>query len=204
MNNVNYEKEMQDIIRKLKGKPTLLLHSCCAPCSSACIERIKDYFKLTVYFYNPNIDTDDEYNKRRDEQIRLCKLLGVDVISEEHDSIDYYRAVKGLEKEREGGLRCDECFYLRLKKTAQKCKELGFDFFATTLTVSPLKNSHKINEIGKVVENETEVKFLPSDFKKHDGYLRSITLSKEYGLYRQDYCGCVYSKNERKIKENET
>lgn len=195
MNNINYDRQMQEIIESLNGeKPKLLLHSCCAPCSSACLERIKEYFIVTVYYYNPNIDSESEYQKRSQEQVRLCKEMSVDCIVEEYDHLSYYTAVKGLEKEVEGGKRCEKCFSLRLNKSAEKCKELKFDFFATTLTVSPLKNAKLINEIGLEISRKSGVKFLPTDFKKRGGYLRSIELSKEYDLYRQNYCGCVFSK----------
>ncbi len=195
MNNINYDRQMQEIIESLNGeKPKLLLHSCCAPCSSACLERIKEYFIVTVYYYNPNIDSESEYQKRSQEQVRLCKEMGVDCIVEEYDDLSYYTAVKGLEKEVEGGKRCEKCFFLRLNKSAEKCKELKFDYIATTLTVSPLKNAKLINEIGLEIAKQKGVKFLPTDFKKQGGYLRSIELSKEYDLYRQNYCGCTFSK----------
>lgn len=195
MNKRNFDTEMQNLIEKNKGKK-LLLHSCCAPCSTACIERLKDFFDITVYYYNPNIDSDLEYNKRLNEQIRYCDSLGIKVIGEDHNSCDFYDIVKGLENEKEGGSRCEKCFYLRLNKTANKCKELGFDFFATTLTVSPLKNSTLINEIGESIEKITGAKYLVSDFKKKDGYKRSVILSNENSLYRQNYCGCEFSKRD--------
>lgn len=198
MNKVNYDREMQKIISELKrtgDKPTLLMHACCAPCSSACLERIKDFFDITVYYYNPNIDSVEEYNKRSAEQERLCKAFGVKFFTEQHNPEEFYAAAKGFEDAPEGGSRCEKCFYLRLKKTAEKAKEQGFDYFTTTLTLSPLKNAELLNEIGEKVAKETGVKWLPSDFKKRGGYLRSIELSNEYGLYRQNYCGCVFSKN---------
>lgn len=197
MNKVNYDKEMNKIIEshaKSGEKPTLLLHSCCAPCSTACLERLTPHFNVTVYFYNPNIDSIEEYEKRKSEQIRLCTTLGVSCIVEEHSKSDFTIAVRGLEGEIEGGLRCRKCFSLRLTKTAKKCLECGYDYFTTTLTVSPHKNSQVINEIGKAVSKEVGAKFLPSDFKKGNGFLRSTTLSNEYGLYRQNYCGCEFSK----------
>ena len=193
MNAINYDREMQEVIQEAKGKK-LLLHSCCAPCSTACIERVKPYFDLTVYYYNPNIDGANEFNKRATEQERLCSLLGVNFVEEKYSQAEFFSCVKGLENALEGGARCDKCFYLRLKKTAEYAKENGYDLFATTLTVSPLKNADKLNEIGYLVEREVGVKFLPSDFKKRGGYQRSIELSKEYQLYRQNYCGCVFSK----------
>ena len=197
MNKVNYDTLMIKEIERIKeknAKPKLLLHSCCAPCSSACIERLKEHFDLTVYYYNPNIDGEEEYDKRANEQIRLCKLLGVNCIIEKFSSNDFYDKVKGLEKEIEGGSRCEKCFTLRLSKTIEFAKANGYDYFATTLTVSPLKNAKLINEIGEKLARGTGLKYLPSDFKKKGGYLRSIELSKEYDLYRQNYCGCEFSK----------
>ncbi len=198
MNNVNYDREMEKILsayKKTGEKPTLLLHACCAPCSSACLERIKDFFDITVYYYNPNIDGTYEYEKRLKEQDRLCKTFGVKLIAETFNPEEFYAAAKGFEDAPEGGARCERCFYLRLKKTAEKAKEKGYGYFATTLTLSPLKNAALLNEIGARVSAETGVKWLPSDFKKRGGYQRSIELSGEYGLYRQNYCGCVFSKN---------
>lgn len=200
----NYDSEMQKYIDRESGeKKKLLLHSCCAPCSSAVIERLKEVFNVTVYYYNPNIDGENEFTRRANEQMRLCKLYGIPVIIEEYKNDEFYVAVKGLEREKEGGKRCEKCFYLRLKKTAERAKKDGFDFFTTTLTISPLKNAEKLNETGKLVEKETGAAFLPSDFKKHGGYLRSIELSKQFGLYRQNYCGCVFSKIERETAKSE-
>lgn len=200
--NQNYDKIMQAAIKENEGKK-LLLHSCCAPCSSACLERLEKHFDLTVFYYNPNIDGIEEYRKRAAEQKRLCEVKGISFIDEGYSSDEFYSFVRGYENEKEGGLRCEKCFYLRLKKTALKAKAEGFDFFATTLTVSPQKNSQTINRIGERIQNETGVSYLPSDFKKQGGYLRSIELSREYGLYRQDYCGCVFSKIEREKAKKE-
>ena len=186
---------MLKVIEGEKGECKLLLHSCCAPCSSSCIERLSPLLDLTIYYYNPNIDGEEEFNKRAFEQERLCKIKGVSFIKEEFIPNEFFSIAKGLENAPEGSTRCFKCFYLRLKKTAEYAKEKGYDFFATTLTVSPLKNADKINEIGFLIEREIGVKYLPSDFKKRGGYLRSIELSKEYELYRQNYCGCVFSKN---------
>ena len=197
MNKVNYDKIMQSVIldcQKDNKKPKLLLHSCCAPCSTACIERLKDFFDLTIYYFNPNIDTFEEYQKRLNEQINYCQKLNIKVIGEEHQKELFLSAVSGKENEKEGGARCSVCFNLRLTQTAKKAKEEKFDFFATTLTVSPLKNATLINEIGLEIEKGIGVKYLPTDFKKGGGYLRSIELSKENGLYRQNYCGCEFSK----------
>lgn len=191
MNAVNYDKLMTERLEGARGK-TLLLHCCCAPCSTACIERLKDYVKITVLFYNPNIES-GEYEKRKAEIIRYLNETGAaDFLDCDHDEREFYNACKGLENEPEGGARCLKCFELRLKKTAELAKD--YDFFTTTLTVSPLKNAEAINETGKRLGGD---KWLCSDFKKRSGYLRSTQLAKEHGLYRQDYCGCVYSRLER-------
>ena len=192
--NANFDKMMeQRILNAGKGKK-LLLHCCCAPCSSACLERLKDSFEICVLFYNPNIES-EEYVRRKAELIRFIKETGwAQFIDCDHDESRFYNAVKGLENCKEGGKRCEKCFELRLKKTAEVAKELNFDFFTTTLTVSPLKNAVKINEIGERLGGEM---WLPSDFKKKNGYLESVKLSKEYDLYRQDYCGCIFSRRER-------
>lgn len=198
MNKVNYDREMEKIISALKNtgeKPKLLMHACCAPCSSACLERLKDRFDITVYYYNPNIDSEEEYAKRAAEQTRLAAAFGLSAQVEKYSSEEFYAAAKGFEDAPEGGKRCEKCFALRLKKTAEKAKENGFEYITTTLTLSPLKNAALINEIGEMVATETGIKWLPSDFKKRGGYQRSIELSNEYGLYRQNYCGCAFSKN---------
>ncbi len=194
MNTINYDREMIKIIKALKDKQKLLLHSCCAPCSSACIERLLEHFDITIYYYNPNIDGMEEFSKRALEQERLCEHYSIPFVKCEYNSEEFYQQAKGLEKVVEGGERCFKCYYLRLKKTAQYAKQNGYDFFTTTLTISPLKNSQKLNEIGLIIEKEVGVKFLPSDFKKNGGYQRSVELSKQFGLYRQNYCGCVFSK----------
>lgn len=202
MNVVNYDKLMTETVKGLGRKPTLLLHSCCAPCSSYCIEELVKFFRLTVFYYNPNIDTDEEYEKRKNEQKRFIAEFApeVEFIGEEHESEEFYKAVKGLENEPEGGKRCRVCFALRLGKTAEKAKENGYEFFATTLTISPLKNAKVINEVGLELERTYGVKYLPTDFKKRGGYLRSTVLSQRYGIYRQDYCGCVFSRESRTEK----
>ncbi|MBE7082943.1 MAG: epoxyqueuosine reductase QueH [Clostridiales bacterium] len=189
----NYDLKMQQIVNNLEGKPKLLLHSCCAPCSSSVISRIKELFDITVVYYNPNIYPENEYLKRKTDQIRLLKLLNVKFLDCDYNEQEFLSQVVGLEAEKEGGARCPKCFMLRLKYTAQKAKELGFDYFGTTLTISPHKNEQIINLLGESLEKDINVKFLYSDFKKHNGYLNSIKLSKEYNLYRQDYCGCRYS-----------
>ena len=196
---INYDREMQNVIAsfsKTEGKkPKLLLHACCAPCSSAVIERLKDVFDVTVYYYNPNIDTADEYTVRAEELKRLCKAFSLSAVIEKYDPEIFYETVKGYEDLPEGDKRCFLCYELRLKYAAKYAKEHNFDYFTTTLTISPLKNAEKLNAIGYKTQEEFKVKFLPSDFKKRNGYYRSIELSKEYGLYRQNYCGCVFSKN---------
>lgn len=195
---INYDKEMQKVVSTLpiaEHKPKLLLHACCAPCASAAIERLKGFFDISVYFYNPNIDTEQEYKLRAEELKRFCAVFNVPAIIAEYNSKDFYESVKGLEDLPEGGERCFICYRLRLFNSAKYAKEKGFDYFTTTLTLSPLKNAEKLNETGYSAEKETGVKFLPSDFKKRNGYMRSIELSKEFGLYRQNYCGCVFSKN---------
>ena len=192
--NINYNEEMKKFISNLDDHNKLLLHSCCGPCSSSVIERLRDYFDITVIYYNPNIEPKEEYEKRKSEQLRLLNELGIKFMDIDYLNNEYHEKVKGYENEPENGLRCPLCFELRLDKTASKAKENNFDYFGTTLTVSPHKNSKIINEIGLKLEEKYGVKFLLSDFKKEDGYKRSIELSKKYDLYRQDYCGCLYSK----------
>jgi predicted adenine nucleotide alpha hydrolase (AANH) superfamily ATPase len=192
---INYDKLMMDEIKSLNGeRKSVLLHTCCGPCSSACIERLREYLDVTVYFYNPNVEPMEEYLKRKETQIKLLEDLDIPYIDADYDN-DYYRSsVKGLESEKEGGARCPVCFKIRLKRTAEVANENNFDYFCTSLTVSPHKNSDIINKIGHAIGELVGIKFLYSDFKKRDGYKRSIELSHEYNLYRQDYCGCIYSK----------
>lgn len=193
MNAINYDKLMTEQIKSADKNSRLLLHCCCAPCSSACLERLKDYFKITVLFYNPNIE-DAEYARRKSELERFIALTGyADIADCDRDTAEFDRAVKGLEDQPEGGRRCTECFKLRLSKTAEIAERGNYDFFATTLTVSPLKNAALINGIGEKLQEGRRAKWLYSDFKKRDGYLQSIRLSEKYGLYRQDFCGCRYS-----------
>ena len=197
MNAVNYDKRMQEELRGAQDK-RLLLHSCCAPCSSHCLSELSPQIGVTVFYYNPNLDCAEEYEKRKREQIRFLRETGLaDFLDCDYAPEDYISAVRGLEEEKEGGARCAVCFRLRLERTAREAKARGFDYFATTLTVSPLKNAKLINEIGFAVAEEVGVPYLPSDFKKRGGYLHSVRLSEEYGLYRQDYCGCAFSKAER-------
>ena len=191
----NYEEKMVNQIESAKKGAKLLLHSCCAPCSSACLERLKEHFQITVLYYNPNIEQEEEYEKRKNEQIRFLKETGwADFLDCDHDKSAYEEIAKGYESEPERGARCYRCYALRLDKTGQVAKENAFDYFATTLTLSPHKNADWLNQIGEEVAGRYGVNYLFSDFKKKGGYLRSIALSKEYNLYRQDFCGCKYSK----------
>lgn len=173
----------------------LLLHSCCGPCSTQVIDVLRKEYDITVYYYNPNIDTEEEYNLRLSEQKRFCKQVGIAVLEDGHNPEDFLSRVKGLEEEKEGGARCSVCFRIRLEKTAEKAKSLGFDLFGTTLTVSPHKNAEIINAIGKAVEEKEKIEFLEGNYKKQDGYKKSIEFSKQYNLYRQNYCGCIFAKN---------
>lgn len=175
-------------------KKKLLLHSCCGPCSTVVIERLKDDYNLVVFYFNPNIEPFEEYQKRKLEQQKVCQHFGVNFVDFDYDNKGWHKAVEGLEKEKEGGARCEKCFFVRLLKTAQFAKENKFDVFATTLSVSPHKSTIVINKVGVEISNQLEIDFLPESFKKKDGYLRSINLSKDLNLYRQNYCGCLFSK----------
>ena len=195
----NYELKMTEITKTLEKGTPLLLHSCCAPCSSACLERLKDWFSVTVLYYNPNIDEREEYEKRKAEQIRFIKETGwAEILDCDYENEAFEAMAKGLEEEPERGKRCYLCYELRLEKTAKIAKENGFSWFCTTLSLSPYKNAEWLNEIGNRVGEKYGVKFLPSDFKKKGGYHRSVELSNEHGLYRQDFCGCRFSKNKGK------
>lgn len=204
MGKINYDALMIREGEKANGEKKLLMHACCAPCSSYCFEETSKFFDVTLYFYNPNMDTAEEYEKRREE---LKKLAGeffpngkkAATATEEYEPKEFYERVKGYENEPEGGARCEKCFELRLEKTAAYAKEHGFDYFTTTLTVSPHKNAEKINAIGEKIGQKYGVKYLYSDFKKRDGFKRSTALSEEFGLYRQNYCGCVFSKRMEEI-----
>ncbi len=195
---INYNIELEKIIKEIeknKTKPKLLLHTCCAPCSSSVIERLCNYFNIIIFYYNPNIEPYEEYIKRKEEQKRYLKEIKKDIKFEDcdYENEEFKNISKGLEHLPEGGHRCHECYKLRLIKTAKKAKELNCDYFGTTLTVSPYKNSQILNSLGEEISKQFEIKYLYSDFKKKEGYKRSIELSKEYNLYRQDYCGCLYS-----------
>lgn len=209
----NYQKELEKIIAEIeknnvsydeKSVPRLLIHSCCAPCSSYCLEYLRQYFRITVFYYNPNISFELEYKKRVEEQKRLIQAYNshnkgyrIDVIEGDYEPQIFFDMAKGMETCPEGGERCFACYELRLRRTAQTAQMGEYDYFTTTLTISPLKNAQKLNEIGEKLAIEYNVPWLVSDFKKKNGYKRSIELSAEYDLYRQDYCGCVYSKQER-------
>lgn len=194
---INYQKETDKVIEKIKIEnvtPSLLLHSCCAPCSSYVLEYLSQYFNITVFFYNPNIYNGAEFKKRLDEQIRLISYFkGVNIIDVEYNHDEFLSYIKNFEKEKEGGIRCFFCFELRLRKTAELALKMKFDYFTTTLSISPLKNCEKLNEIGINLSKEYKVKYIPADFKKRDGFKRSIELSKQFNLYRQNFCGCEFS-----------
>ncbi len=192
---MNYQIELEKILNNLKGRKKLLLHSCCAPCSSYVITYLKNYFDITILYYNPNIEPFEEYEKRKNEQIKLCQIFNIEVLDCDYDNDVFHETVLGLEDALEGGVRCFKCYELRLRKTASLAQ--GYDFFGTTLTVSPFKNSNKLNEIGLLLEKEYGINYLVSDFKKKEGYKKSILLSKEYNLYRQDFCGCIYSMKQK-------
>ncbi len=192
---MNSYKEFEEFLEKLDHRPKLLLHSCCGPCSSSVLELLVKYFDIDVLYYNPNIFPEEEFIKRKNEQEKLLKKLDKNIkfIEGNYDYDLYKSTIKGLEQEKEGGLRCKACINLRMEETAKYAKEKGYDYFTTTLSVSPHKNSKMINEIGYALEEKYNMPYIYSDFKKKDGYKRSIILSKEYDLYRQDYCGCQYS-----------
>ncbi len=198
---MNYQKELDKLTKRLEAEgrvPRLLLHSCCAPCSSYVLEYLSNYFSITVFYYNPNIFPESEYTKRICEQQMLIDRLTVKYpvmfVAGPYDSERFFQMAKGLEHVKEGGVRCHKCYELRLRETARMAKNAEFDYFTTTLSISPLKKADKLNEIGRRLGDEYGVPYLLSDFKKKNGYKRSIELSREYDLYRQDYCGCVFSK----------
>ena len=203
---MNYQKKMEEIIKNNNGEiKSILLHSCCAPCSSHVIDTLTKYFNITILYYNPNIEPYEEYERRKEEEKRFIReypnVNKLDIIDCDYDNDKFISMSKGLENEPERGARCIKCYYLRMDYTANKCKELGYDYFGTTLTVSPYKDSNKLNEIGESLEKKYNIKYLYSDFKKNNGYKHSIELSKEYNLYRQDYCGCKYSKRDKELRD---
>ena len=213
---MNYQKQLEEVIKQNENnRKKLLLHSCCAPCSSYVLEYLREYFDITVFFYNPNISSKDEYEKRVKEEIRLIETYNqqiktgnfenmnsteraglIEICEAEYNPLEFYEAIKGYEHLGERSERCKKCFELRLRKSAKVAREGNFDYFTTTLTISPLKNADWLNEIGRSEGEKEGILFLPSDFKKKDGYKRSIQLSNEFGLYRQDFCGCGFSKAE--------
>lgn len=204
MNQINYQKVLEETIKKnekMQIVPSLLMHSCCAPCSSYCLEYLSNFFNITVFYYNPNIYPEDEYFKRVEEQRhfieRLPSKYPIRFIEGKYDKERFYAMAKGLEDVKEGGERCFKCYELRLRESAEIAKEMQMDYFTTTLSISPLKNAVKLNEIGNELSKEYGISYLNSDFKKKNGYKRSVELSEEYGMYRQYYCGCVFSKNQR-------
>ena len=215
----NYQKELEKILNTLQEKgeaapdyrpPRLFLHSCCAPCSSYCLEYLCRYFLITVFYYNPNISFSEEYQKRVAEQKRLIAAYNkeekgwpIDIVEGDYEPERFYETVKGYENIREGGERCFRCYELRLREAAEYAKKLNCDYFTTTLSISPLKKAAKLNEIGGRLAEEYGIPYLYSDFKKRDGYKRSTVISAEYGMYRQDYCGCVFSKREREEQKRE-
>lgn len=203
--NRNYQKELEKILARIQNEnktPRLFLHSCCAPCSSYVLEYLSQYFDITVFFYNPNISPEEEYCKRVEEIKRMIGEMDfirpVQFIEGEYRPGDFYSMAKGMEDLEEGGERCFACYRMRMEEAAKMAREGGYDYFTTTLSISPLKNAAKLNEIGEVLGEIYQVEHLPSDFKKKNGYKRSVELSRQYGLYRQDYCGCIFSKKNKK------
>lgn len=204
---INYQKELDQVLKTLQEEgrvPRLLLHSCCAPCSSYVLEYLSEYFEITVFYYNPNIYPEEEYYKRTKEQQMLIGKLNpahpISYMEGPYDQERFYRMASGLEQEKEGGQRCFRCYALRLREAAEQAAEGDFDYFTTTLSISPLKNAQKLNQIGIALGKELGVPYLVSDFKKKNGYKRSVELSREYGLYRQDYCGCQFSLENRRMQ----
>ena len=224
MNKRNYSRELENQIQEFQKEgryPRLLLHACCAPCSSYCLEYLREFFDITVFFYNPNITSENEYQKRVIEEKRLVeeynrqvemsdfegmnsdeKARKISILEGDYDPKVFYEMAKGMEDLKEGGERCKKCFELRLRETARIAKEQKFDYFTTTLTISPLKNADVLNEVGEKVAEEIGASFLPSDFKKKNGYKRSIELSAKFDLYRQDFCGCSFSKAQREVEKS--
>ena len=225
MNKRNYSRELENQIQEFQKEgryPRLLLHACCAPCSSYCLEYLREFFDITVFFYNPNITSENEYQKRVIEEKRLIDEYNrqiqendfegmnsdsnarkISILEGDYDPKVFYEVTKGMEDLKEGGERCRKCFELRLNETARVAKEKGFDYFTTTLTISPLKNADVLNEVGEKAAKEIGANFLPSDFKKKNGYKRSIELSHKFDLYRQDFCGCSFSKAQREKEKCE-
>lgn len=206
MNQINYQKKLDAFLAGLESVPHLFLHSCCAPCSSYVLEYLSQYMEITVFYYNPNISPKEEYRTRVQEQKRLVgtmeTICPIHFVEGNYNPEYFYMAVKGHEEDKEGQERCFICYKLRLEEAARMAKEGGYDYFTTTLSISPLKNAAKLNEIGGQLAEEYHIPYLYSDFKKKNGYKHSIELSEKYGLYRQNYCGCVYSRREREEEKN--
>lgn len=207
---MNYNKAMEEEIENIlkSGEvPRILLHSCCAPCSTHVIDTLSPYFDITVLYYNPNIEPYEEYEKRKQEEVRFISEYQaknkLDILDVQHENELFREMARGLEDVPEGGARCIKCYYLRMEKTAKLAREHRYDYFATTLTVSPLKNSQKLNDIGRILSEQYGIQYLYSDFKKKEGYKHSIEMAREYDLYRQDYCGCVFSKEQREKEKRE-
>ena len=206
MEHENYQRQLELLLARLGGRrPRLLLHACCAPCSSYVLEALTPYFDITVDYYNPNIDPEEEYHKRMEEQKELIRkmevLHPVSFLEGAYDTERFYQMARGMEDLPEGQERCFGCYELRLREAAEAARQRKADYFTTTLSISPMKNAEKLNEIGERIAREYGIRYLTSDFKKRNGYRRSVELSGEYGLYRQDYCGCVFSKREREQKK---
>lgn len=203
-NPENYARQLDELLKTLGDtRPTLLLHACCGPCSSAVLEKLSAYFDITILYYNPNTWPAAEYHRRGEELVRFIEQShpqGVSVVVEDYHPEQFYDAIEGLENEPERGGRCTVCYRLRMEEASRYAKEHGFDWFTTTLSISPHKDAVRINTIGKELEAQYGVKHLPADFKKQNGYLRSLQLSEEYGLYRQDYCGCEFSARARQAE----
>ena len=198
-------QELMDTLAARGRRPRLLLHCCCAPCSTAVIERLAKAFDMVLYYYNPNIDTREEHDLRARELLRLAEQSGLpgQAVAVPYDPAAWLEAVRGLEREREGGRRCEKCFALRLRQSGRYAAAQGFDYFTTTLSISPLKSAALLNRLGVRIGQEEGVAFLQADFKKRGGFLRSTQLSKQYGIYRQDYCGCAFSKRERDARRGQ-
>ena len=192
----NYQQELDKLISALEQRPKLLLHACCAPCSTYVAEYLREFFDITLFYYNPNTHPESEYIKRLDALKTLAEHFSLPIIEGDYHPQEFFSRVRGMESLPEGGERCTECFRIRLGETARTARELGFDYFCSTLSISPHKNAPLINDIGEQFAAEYGIPFLPNDFKKRGGFLRSTQLSKELGLYRQDYCGCIFSKSD--------
>lgn len=205
MNKRNYHKDLVKLIEGLDYRPRLLLHSCCGPCSTYVLDFLKDHFDISILFYNPNIYPEEEYYYRKDEQEALVEKMGleIEVLPVDYRKEEFYSMAKGLEEEQENGARCLLCYRLRLEEAAKVAREKDYDYFTTSLSISPHKDSQVLNQIGKTLEEKYGVNYLYSDFKKNDGFKKSVDLSKKYDMYRQDYCGCEFSMRDRdEVKEN--